>query len=75
MLEGEEGVKNMCRIVEDYGKEREDKGRKETAIANAKNMLSDNVSPEQVAKWTLLPLEQVFALKEELEREAACVAK
>ena len=37
-------------------------------IANAKNMLSDNVSPEQIAKWTNLPLEQVLSLKEELER-------
>ncbi len=38
-------------------------------IANAKNMLSDNVSPEQIAKWTNLPLEQVLALKEELVAE------
>ena len=40
-----------------------------TKIANAKNMLSDNVSPEQIAKWTNLPLEQVLALKEELVAE------
>ena len=39
------------------------------SIANAKNMLSDNVSPEQIAKWTNLPLEQVLALKEELLHE------
>ena len=44
-----------------------------TKIANAKNMLSDNVSPEQIAKWTNLPLEQVLALKEELVAELESV--
>ena len=43
------------------------------SIANAKNMLSDNVSPEQIAKWTNLPLEQVLALKEELVAELESV--
>lgn len=37
------------------------------ALANARNMLSDAVPAEQVAKWTSLPLEQVLALKEETE--------
>jgi len=32
-------------------------------------MLIDNVSPEQIAKWTSLPLEQVLALKEEVDKQ------
>ena len=39
------------------------------SIANAKNALRMGLSLEQAAKITDLPLEQVFALKEELERE------
>ena len=82
----------MCRIVEDYGKEREAFGRAEglkrglktgmqrgvheNAIANAKNFLSLNkLSEKEIADCCSLPLEQVLALKEELAREAACVAK
>ena len=83
-----EGVRTMCRIVEDYAKERAEEARKialaeglkrgvhENAIANAKNFLRMNLGlPEQIAQGTGLPLEQVLALKEELERKAACVAK
>ena len=29
----------MCRIIEEYGDEREAEGRQKTAIANAKNFL------------------------------------
>lgn len=77
----------MCRIVEEYGKERAEEARKialaeglkrgvhETAIANARNALKLGLAPEQASQITTLPLEQVLALKEELEREAACVAK
>ena len=43
------------------------------SIANAKNMLLDNVSTEQIAKWTSLPLKQVLALKEELSHETVVV--
>ena len=51
-------------------------GERQNAIANAKNFLSEtDLSPEKIAKCCSLPLEQVLALKEELEREAACVAK
>ena len=42
-------------------------GARETAIANAKNLLVDNIAPEQVAKWISLPLEEVLALQKELE--------
>ena len=41
-------------------------GAQQTAIANAKSMLNDSVSAEQVAKWTSLPLEQVLDLKSEM---------
>ena len=89
MLEGEtEGVRTMCRIVEDYVKERAAEARKialaeglkrgvhENAIANAKNLLSLNkLSEHEIARCCSLPLEQVLALKEELAREAACIAK
>ena len=50
-------------------------GAQQNAIENAKNMLNDNVSPEQVVKWTFLPLEQVLALKEELAHELTAVRK
>ncbi|MBB5227275.1 hypothetical protein DYE50_02735 [Treponema ruminis] len=86
----------MCRIIEEYGKERAAEARKialaeglkrglkngikrgvqETAIANAKNLLSLNkLSEKEIADCCSLPLEQVLALKEELEREAAGVTK
>ena len=84
----------MCRIVEEYAKERAAEARKialaeglkrglkngikqgvqENAIANAKNFLRMNLgSPEQIAQGTSLPLEQVLALKEELDREAVAI--
>ena len=44
-------------------------GARENALANAKSMLKDNVTIEQVAKWTSLPLSQVLTLKEELDHE------
>ena len=78
-----EGVRTMCRIVEEYGKEREAEGLKrglkrgvqENAIANAKNLLSLNkLSEHEIARCCSLPLEQVLALKEELEHEAAIVS-
>ena len=50
-------------------REGREEGAKATAIANAKNMLIDNVSPEQIAKWTSLLLEQVLALKEEVDKQ------
>jgi hypothetical protein len=81
------GVKTMCRIVEEYGKEREAEGLKrglksgmqrgiqENAIANAKNFLQkSNLSAEMIAECCSLPLEQVLALKEELAREPSRAA-
>ncbi|MBQ9283252.1 MAG: hypothetical protein IJ207_13820 [Treponema sp.] len=68
----------MCRIVEEYGKEREAEGLKrgvhETAIANAKNLLRMNLGTlEQISQVVSLPLDEELALKEELEREASVV--
>ena len=63
--------------LEGYGKEREAEGLKrgvhENAIANAKNALTLGLSPEQVSQITTLSLDEVLALKEELEREASVV--
>ena len=41
-------------------------GAQQTAIANAKNALDMGLTPEQIAQITSLPLEQVFALKNEM---------
>lgn len=60
----------MCRIIEEYGDEREAEGRQKTAIANAKNFLKkSNLSSEMIADCCSLPLEQVLALKKELEQQ------
>ena len=54
--------------------EGEARGAQQNAISNAKNFLKMNLGTiEQVAKGTGLPLEQVFALKEELEHEASMI--
>ena len=45
-------------------------GARETAIANAKNLLLETDLPhEKIARCCSLPLEQVIALKEELANE------
>ena len=92
MLEGEtEGLRTMCRIVEEYAKERAAEARKialaeglkrglkrgtqQASIANAKNFLQEGNSPEKIARCCSLPLEQVLALKKELDREAVLVTK
>ena len=68
---------------EDYDRNRREEGYeigiqdgiRQTAIANAKNLLRMNLgSLEQISKAVSLPLEQVLALKEELSREPAHVA-
>ena len=57
-------------------REGREEGAKATAIANAKNLLSLNkLSADEIAQCCSLPLEQVLALKEELEREAVLVTK
>ena len=45
-------------------------GAQQNAIANARNLLSMNLgTPEQIAQAVSLSLEQVLALKDELETE------
>ena len=39
------------------------------AIENARNFLSEGISPEVIARCCSLPLEQVLALKEELSAQ------
>ena len=46
-------------------------GVQQAARENAKCMLCDNVVPENIAKWTSLPLEEVLALKEQVAHEQA----
>ena len=48
-------------------------GARENAIANAKNFLKLGVSSETIAQGCSLPLEQVLALKEELEQQKVTV--
>ena len=46
-------------------------GAQQTAMTNARNLLSMNLgTPEQIAQAVSLPLEQVLALKNELETES-----
>jgi len=68
---------------EDYDRNRREEGYeigiqdgiRQTAIANAKNLLRMNLgSLEQISKAVSLPLEQVLALKEELSREPVTTA-
>lgn len=56
------GLDYMCKIMETYGKEREDERAKENAI----NMLRDNLPLEKVVKYSGLSLEEVVALKNNL---------
>jgi hypothetical protein len=50
-------------------------GVQQASIANAKNALTMGLSPEQASQITSLPLEQVIALKEEIECEAIAITK
>ena len=45
------------------------RGAQQTAITNARNLLSMNLgTPEQIAQAVSLPLEQVLALKDEIDK-------
>ncbi len=46
-------------------------GAHANAIENARNAIKLGLPPEQISQITGLPLEQVLALKEELETEKA----
>ena len=47
-----------------------EEGARENAIANAKNFLNENISPETIARCCSLPLDEVLALKKELAHES-----
>ena len=54
---------------EDYDRNRRAEGFEAASIENAKNLLKLGVTAETVSQGCSLPLEQVLALKEELNRE------
>ena len=54
-------------IAREAGRE---EGARENAIANAKNFLNENISPETIARCCSLPLDEVLALKKELAHES-----
>ena len=59
---------------EDYDRHRRAEGAQQNAISNAKSFLrKSNLSPDMIAECCSLPLEQVLALKEELEHEASMI--
>ena len=66
----EKGVQNMCQIIEEYGDERAaealKQGAHEKAIEAARNALAMNLTPEQAAQITGLPLEEVLELQKEI---------
>ena len=71
MICGAGAERNSISVQEEIAVE---DGEEAAKIANAKNFLRMNLgSPEQIAQGTGLPLEQVLALKEELEQQKAQV--
>ena len=66
----EKGVQNMCQVIEEYGDERAaealKQGAHEKAIEAARNALAMNLTPEQAAQITGLPLEEVLELQNEV---------
>lgn len=63
MIFGEYSYKDHLKVA---CEEAFEDGEEAAKISNAKNMLNDDISADQIAKWTSLPLEKVLALKEEL---------
>ena len=50
-------------------------GIDETRLETARNALNMQLTPEQVAQITSLPLDEVLALKQKIEAEAVEIAK
>ncbi len=63
---------NWLEITDEIRDEGRQEGAQAKAVESARNMLKDSVSEEQVAKWTALPLDQVVALKKEIDTERSC---
>ena len=63
------GCNAMCKMMEDMRKEAAEAAAKEAAMEKATetamNMLKDNISPEKVALYCGLSLEEVEKIKEE----------
>ena len=63
----EQGVKKVCRIVEEYGDERAEEARKEVKKDFVEKLLRKNkLSVEEIAEVAELPLEQVRQMAEKL---------
>lgn len=60
------GVDDMCEIMEELCRERENEGMQKGIIFVAKQLLSDGKPIEYIAKITLLPPEEILNLKEQL---------
>ena len=77
----EVGVKDMCKIVEEYGDERAaaalkqgieqglQQGAQQQAIEDAIEFLKEKIPPEKVAKCIKLPIEKVLELQAQLPKE------
>ena len=61
------GIRTMCRIIEEYGDEREAKAKKETSIANAKALYANGVSVDIIAKSLGMTEEHVKDIVAEVE--------
>ena len=55
----------MCKMMEDMRKEAAEEAAIEKATETAMNMLKDNISPEKVALYCGLSLEEVEKIKAE----------
>ena len=64
--EDTEGEKNMCNIIEDYGKECARESAEETKQETARRMLkSGKLLPAEIAEYSGLTLEEVQKLAKE----------
>ena len=67
----EKGVKNMCRIFEEYGEEKKTEGKKEEQNNIAMNMIKDgSLSYEKISAFTGIPLDHIKQLAEKVPVEA-----
>ena len=64
--EDEEGVETMCKVMEDMRAEAIEMDR----VNNAKNLIREGELPtEQIAKYSMLPVDRVIELEAEVRRE------
>ena len=66
----EKGVKNMCRIFEEFGEEQRTEGKKEEKNNIAMNMIKDgSLSYEKISSFTGIPVEKLKQLAEKVTVE------